>query len=237
MLVITDYFTKMAVAVPTRDQTATTTARALWSKFMVYFGVPARIHSDRGASFESATIQELCRLYGIAKSRTTPYHPAGNGLCERFNRTLLNLIGTMEVEKKQRWAEYLPELCFHYNNSFHASTGYTPHYLMFGRHGRLPVDLMMGLPEQQGGESPDDWVAKHHCRLKRVHDIAQKSLETATANQKKAFDRRARALPLLIGERVLVRKRGLKGRNKTTDRWESVPYIVSRQPPSIDSCL
>ena len=130
--------------------------------------VPACIHSDRGTSFESATIQELCRLYGIAKSRTTPYHPAGNGLCERFNRTLLNLIGTMGVEKKQRWAEYLPELCFHYNNSFHASTGYTPHYLMFGRHSQLPVDLMVRLPEQQGGESPDDWVAKHHYRLKRV---------------------------------------------------------------------
>ena len=171
VLVITDHFTKMTVAVPTRDQTATTTAKALWTKFILYYGVPARIHSDQGANFESNTIKELCRLYGTQKSHTMPYHPEGNGLCERFNRTLLNLIGTMEVERKQRWAEYLPELCFHYNNSCHSSTGFTPYYLMFGRHGRLPLVLAMGLPNQQGSASTDDWVAKHHKRLQFAHIV------------------------------------------------------------------
>jgi hypothetical protein len=205
VLVITDHFTKVAMAVPTRDQTAVTTAKALWSKFILYHGVPVRIHSDRGANFESATIQELCKLYGMSKSRTTPYHPEGNGLCERFNRTLLNLIGTMEAEKKHHWAEYLPELCFYYNNTVHSSTGYTPHYLMYGRHGRLPLDLVMGLPDQQGERSPDAWVAGHHRRLVTAHEMAKKSIAAATDVQKRAFDRKARNLPLLPGERVLVR--------------------------------
>ena len=230
VLVITDHFTKMTVAVPTRDQTATTTAKVLWSKFIVYYGMPSRIHSDQGANFESNTIKELCRLYGTKKSHTTPYHPAGNGLCERFNRTLLNLIGTMEAEKKQRWADYLPELCFSYNNSCHSSTGYTPHYMMFGRHGRLPVDLMIPSPEVEGSASSDDWVSKHHHRLQFSHRIARKTIDAATASQKKAFDRKAKHLPLLPGERVLVRLRGLKGRSKIQDRWESTPYVVLRQP-------
>lgn len=51
------------------------------------FGVPARIHSDQGCNFKSVLIQQLCGLYNIEAYRTTLYHPAGNGQCERFNRT------------------------------------------------------------------------------------------------------------------------------------------------------
>lgn len=63
-------------------------AQVVVSKRFRKFGVPARIHSDQGRSFESSFIQQLCSLYQVEKSHTTPWHPAGNGQCERFNRTL-----------------------------------------------------------------------------------------------------------------------------------------------------
>jgi transposase InsO family protein len=100
ILVITDHFTRYAQAIPTRNQTAQTTARCLWESFIQHYSFPARIHSDQGRNFESTVIRELCKMAGIKKSRTTPYHPAGNGQCERFNSTLLGMLGTLNDEQK-----------------------------------------------------------------------------------------------------------------------------------------
>lgn len=77
-VLLTDVFSKYTLAVPTRDQRASTVAQVLVTEWFSKLGVPERIHSDPGQNFESALIQQLCGLYGIEKSQTTPYHPARN---------------------------------------------------------------------------------------------------------------------------------------------------------------
>lgn len=103
VLVMTDLFSKFAIAVPTKDQTAATTAKAVWENVFQVYGSPEYILSDRGAAFESELFQQLCLLYGCRKKRTTAYHPQGNGACERFNQTLLNLLGTLAEETQMQW--------------------------------------------------------------------------------------------------------------------------------------
>uniref|UniRef100_A0A8C2EH56 Gypsy retrotransposon integrase-like protein 1 n=1 Tax=Cyprinus carpio TaxID=7962 RepID=A0A8C2EH56_CYPCA len=140
ILVVTDLFSKYAFAVPTRDQSANTTAQALYNNLIQTFGCPERILTDRGASFESSLMKELCQLYGCQKSRTTAYHPQGNGACERFNQTLLGLLNSLDETSQAQWPNRLPALVQAYNNTIHSTTGITPHYVVFGRHARLPVN-------------------------------------------------------------------------------------------------
>ena len=75
VLVITDHFTKFTMAIPTRNQTAKTTAEAFNNNFILHYGIPAKRHTDQEANFEGQLIKELCDTSGIEKSRTSAYHP------------------------------------------------------------------------------------------------------------------------------------------------------------------
>ena len=72
VLVMTDVFTKFTQAVSTRDQRVSTTAKVLLREWFFKCGVPLRINSDQGKCFQNAVITEVCKLYDIKKSCTTP---------------------------------------------------------------------------------------------------------------------------------------------------------------------
>ncbi|KAL7882597.1 hypothetical protein SRHO_G00002550 [Serrasalmus rhombeus] len=226
ILVAVDMFTRYAWAIPTRDQTAKTTVKALWLHVIQAFGCPLRFHSDRGPNFESALFQQLCEAYGITRSRTTSYHPAGNGRVERMNQTLLHMSRTLEVQKQDRWPEFLPELLQAYNNTVHSATGFTPSYLMFGRVVRTPVDTGLGVGQGQPRKSLSGWVQDHHQKLTWAYSVAKRRMDEAASQSKQQFDRRAKATPLLPGQRVWVRDRNRQGRGKLCGWWSPTPYVI-----------
>ena len=141
VLVITDHFTRYSIAFVTKDQKAKTVTRILYERFIVIFGAPAKLLSDRGANFTLALVEELCSAFGIQKCRTTAYHTQCNGQVERFHQTLFRMIGKLSADKKAQWELHLPELLQAYNSTRSVVTGYSPHYLMFGRQSCLPVDF------------------------------------------------------------------------------------------------
>lgn len=108
-----------------------------------------KLHSDQGRQFESQLISEICKLLKINKTRTAPYHSQGDGLVERFSRTLSNMLATTVKDNEGIWEDHIQMVCLVYDTSMQQTTGYTPFYLMYAREVRIPVDVMFGsnLPE------------------------------------------------------------------------------------------
>ena len=230
ILVITDHFSRYAQAIPTRNQKAKTTAKVLYDNFFLHYGFPAVLHSDKGANFESKVIRKLCEIAGVKKSRTTPYHPMGNGMEERYNKTLLNMLGTLTEDKKNDWKSYVSTMTHAYNAAEHESTGYAPFYLMFGRHPRQAIDAFLGLRQPQDTpNSHRDYVDKLKQRLDYAYNKASEETKRSAKKQKQYYDRKVKHFRLEPGDRVLVRNVGLKGKQTLADIWDKHPCIIKSQ--------
>ena len=75
----------------------------------------------------------------MKKNHITPYHPQGNAGPERFNRTLLDMLGTLETEQKKDWKKYITSLVKAYNCMPHEATRISPYELRFGRNPKLQI--------------------------------------------------------------------------------------------------
>lgn len=225
VLIATDVFSKFTQAYPARDQKASTVAKLLTEGWFYRYGVPKRLHSDQGRSFEGDLMKQLCQLYNIAKSRTTPYHPEGNGQCERFNRTLFDLLRSLPPDQKRKWPQALPHILFAYNTTQHASTGYSPFELMFGQKAYLPVDFLLGSVEEEVGPGqPHDWMIQHQHNLRVIHTHARDRL-TLSAERRNQQVTPSVNKPLAPGTLVHRRSHPL-GRHKIQDFWDDTIYRV-----------
>lgn len=234
VLVITDHYTRYAQAFPTKDQKASTVAKVLWEKYFIHYGLPRRMHSDQGRDFESRLIQELFDLLGVEKSRTTPYHPQGDPQPERFNRTLLDMLGTLDPKQKPQWSRHIGHLVHVYNSSLNETTGYSPYFLMFGREARLPIDLSFGVSSDgTSTKSYQRYVKTMQQELRSVYELAEEKAGKKNAGNKRRYDQKLHYSYLVPGDRVLIRNLGLQGKHKLADRWSTELYIVQSQMPHL----
>ena len=192
ILVIADYFTKWSEAYPIPNMEAITVAKCLVNEFICRFGVPEQLHSDQGRNFESKVIKNICDLLQIRKTRTSPYHPQSDGLVERFNRTLLNLLSIAVVDAEHDWDVQLPLLLFAYRTSMHETNGVTPFEMVFGREVVLPEHLMFNLPVStkqvlQEGVEYVDYLKK---RFQLVHQYVRQNAQKGMQRQKTGYDQK-----------------------------------------------
>ena len=194
----------------------------------VQYGVPLKIHSDQGACFDGRIIHELCNFTGMTKSRTTAYHPAGNGMCERFNRILLNMLGTLGPAQKRDWKTYVGPMVHAYNATRHTSTNQSPFYLIFGRQARLPIALLFDI-ESDTKTSYETYMNKLRDRLKNAYELETTSANKSREKQKENYDVRTRAAIIQVGSRVLVKILEFDGKHKLANKWEEIAYTVINQ--------
>ena len=123
IIVFCDYFSKYTVAYAILNHTAQTVADLIVTEFVAYFGVPEQLHWDQGQEFESELFQDLCRLLEIDKTWTVPYRPQSDGLVERFNRTVQQMLAMFINQHRDDWDDHLPYVMMAYRASVQESTG------------------------------------------------------------------------------------------------------------------
>ncbi|XP_069139202.1 uncharacterized protein [Argopecten irradians] len=154
ILTVVDYATRYPEAVALKGIETERVAEALVDLFS-RVGVPSEMLTDQGAQFTSEMMREVSRLLSIRRLTTTPYHPMCNGLVERFNGTLKQMLRRMCSERPRDWDKYLSALLFAYREVPQESLGFSPFELLYGRTIRGP---MMILKELLTKEVPDDEI-------------------------------------------------------------------------------
>ena len=229
ILVIGDYFSKWMEGYAVPNHTAQTVADVLVTQFICRFGTPTRIHTDQGPEFESRLFAYICSLLGIAKTRTTPYRPQSDGLVERFNRTLQQMLSLFVNENRTDWDDHLPFLMMAYRSCIQESTKCTPNLLMLGREISLPIDVLAGrvIASESTHECPIHYVEWIRDALGRAYQYAFDNLELSVQKQKKHHDEKLKVRSFNVGDFVW-RWSLPKSKQKLCLGWNG-PYKIVRK--------
>ena len=230
ILVVMGHFKRFVRAYPTRNKSAKTAAEKLYNDFILHVGFPKAIHHDQGAEFENRLFDRIQELCGIRHSRTKPYHPQRNGQMERFNRTLLSMLRTLPESYKSCLHEHLTKVVNAYNCTRNDSTGYSPFCLLYGRHPRLPIDLIFNLDQSVDSKGHTAYTNKWKGAMEEAYALAQKRSSASAVRNKLYYDKKVRFVDLQPHDRVLVRNLSERGGpRKLCAFWEKEVYVVVRR--------
>ena len=214
VLTLVDKATRYPDATPLRHIDSATVAQALTGMFS-HVGFPTTLTSDNGTQFTSDMFEEFLKGLGTRHQLTPPYHAQSNGLVERFNGTLKQILKKLCLERPKDWHLQLPAVLFAYRDAPHAATGFSPFELVMGHRVRGPLtvvkEAMLTIPESQ--DTPPDAETSRSLsrrvlgmkeRLQETCALARSRLCSAQAKQKLLFDRKAKARTLKVNDEVLI---------------------------------
>jgi hypothetical protein len=140
------------------------------------------------------------------------------------------MLSTLTEDKKSDWKAHLGPIVHAYSATRHDTTGYYPYYLMFGREPRLAVAVIMNLwGHKQDEMSEVEYASKLKKQLEYAYELASSKQEKASRKQKKNYDTKVRGATPQVGDRVLVKNVGVKGKCKLKDKWEKDVYVILEQ--------
>ena len=235
IVTMVDYATRYPEATPLPSIETTRVAEALVDIF-TRVGIPREILTDQGSQFTSDLMREVGRLLSIKQLKTTPYHPSCNGLVERFNGTLKQMLRRMCSERPRDWDRYIAPLLFAYRETPQHSLGFSPFELLYGRTVRGPMAILKELWSGEMDESSEvkttyQYVLDLRQRLEDTCQMAQKELQKSSVKYKKYYDRKCKSRSLKVGDKALILLP--TDNNKLLLQWKG-PFVVTEKRSPYD---
>lgn len=224
IIVATDYLTRWAECRAIPNGSSQEVANFFAESIVCRYGAPQIILTDRGKCFESKFIETIYEIFASKHTRTTAYHPATNGLTERFNKTLATMLSMFVNNKHSDWDIYIPYVCFAYNTSIQASTKFSPFFLLHGYEARLPSEVNSSTI---GCDNAEDYAQMVESLLVEKRKLASQNIHHSQTADKIRYDAKHRPTIYQPGDKVMVfTPRRKVGRSEKLLHFFYGPYTV-----------
>jgi transposase InsO family protein len=225
ILTVVDRFTRYAEAFPVKDLTSEETAKILVEKIICRYGLPEVVGSDRGPVVVGMVLNQVFKILGVKRVKTSAHHAQSNGVVEIFNKTLKQSLRIWSSEHQRDWDELLPFALFAYNTSIHTLLRETPYYLNHGIQARDITDELTQ-SDYYRNANIHGYAYELASRLFKTHQRVRELLEQANEKREK-FIENEKKNTLEVGDQVLLfdptTPAGVS--RKLVRRW-SGPYTV-----------
>ena len=198
LLTAVDRFTRWPIAIPMKDITAESVIDSFAHGWISNFGIPASITTDRGSQFSSAIWTQLMQTWSIKTHQTTPYHPASNGLVERFHRRLKESLIALSEQQPVNWFWNLPCTLLCIRTTLKPDIGASPADLVYGEGLSVPGSL---IPSNDNADSEAVRRTLEHLRLEvaRLQPTATSAHRTPRIHVPDALERASHVFVLRGG--------------------------------------
>lgn len=234
ILTLVDYATRYPEAVALKSIETERVAEALVDIFS-RVGVPQEMLTDMGSQFTSTLMTEVSRLISLRQLSTTAYHPMCNGLVERFNGSLKQMLKQICSERPKDWDRYLNPLLFAYREVPQESLRFSPFELVYGRTVRGPMTILKELWTKEI-EDPEvkttyQYVIDLRDRIESTCELTRQNLVSASKKQARYYNKSAKQRNMKVGDKVLILLP--TDNNKLLMQWKG-PYNIVEKLGNVD---
>lgn len=213
-----DHFSRWAIAIPSFKNNAASFSQVLLNEVVAKYGTPRVLISDAGSEFVNSVLNAVYRMLKTRRIVSSPYHPQSNGLVERMNGTLKQVINTLTHANKDDWAYMLPFVAHAINTSHSEFLDMTPWEVVFGR---APHDTLYDA-HQLLGSAGDAPLLEHNRALKNTLGQVYSLVEAMYRQHRLKVDTSNAAL----GDHPVYREgdivyRRTRPNERTKDRWNT----------------
>lgn len=219
---------KYVEAYPIQRKDTVSVARSFVNNFILRYGLPKTIVTDRGTEFMSETMSEVCKLLQIEKVNSTAYHHQSIGALENTHKHLAAFLRTQCDGHPETWSQWLQFWCFSFNTTVHTETKYSPYELIFGKSCNLPSNLTNDVVNPL--YNPDNYVLELKYRLQLASKEARNNLVSRKIERKCLYDRKCNPIEYKKGDLILLKNET----GKKFDKLFNGPYpVLSENEPNV----
>jgi len=214
------------------------TAKELCEQLLLIWcrtGICKVLVTDNGTCFTAQLSEELYKRFGVEVRHSTPLHPAGNSIVERWNQTLKGMIHHFIVnhDKPREWHKFLPFFAFSFREVPSASRGLTPFQLVYGRTVRGPLAVLKDSWEDKRFDdnplldSTEKYISELQLKLYEARTLASECMAESQLKSQEYYNQHAKQKTFKVGDLVVVLLP--TSSNKLVSRWTGPGTVVGQR--------